>query len=216
MSSQGAGSPINPTVVNIKISLAFQATTHAYPPPPQQQRSLSSNQSVQLTAPDWQTPDQKMHTDLIETTQRGTVAVDTAAKYSVRKKKLERQMNEHHAEAATLVAINKDPRAANGKLENSFATAEARANRYKAQRDTLRRMHRDRVLSDTKVAESHELKLAKPLKSWVADDGDAIDRSIETIWLCAVACSHHNSLYSIANLRKARKQTVDLYPFLFS
>lgn len=63
------------------------------------------------------------------------------------------------------------------------------------------------------MAESHELRnarLAEALKSWVADDGDAIDRSIETIWLCAVAYFHINSLYSIANLRKARKQTVDV------
>lgn len=158
-----------------------------------------------------------MHTALIAATQRDTVAVDTAAKYSVRKKKLEDQMNEHHAQAATLVAIDKDLRAEIGNLEDSFATAEAKANRYKAQRDTLRRMLQDRVLSNTKVAESHELRnarLAEPSKSWVADDGDAIDRPIETIWLCAVACSHHNSLCSITNLRKARKQTVDIYPFL--
>lgn len=136
--------------------------------------------------------------------------MDTAAKYSVMKEKLERQMNEHYTQAATLVAIDKDLRAEIGNLEDSFATAEAKANRYKAQRDTLRRMLQDRVLSDTKVAESHELRNAKPLKSWVADDGDPIDRSIETIWLCAVARFHVGSLYSIANLRKARKQTVDV------
>lgn len=67
------------------------------------------------------------------------------------------------------------------------------------------------------MAESHELRnarLAEALKSWVADDGDAIDRPIETIWLCAVARFHVGSLYSIANLRKERKQTVDIYPFL--
>lgn len=81
-----------------------------------------------------------MHTALIETTQRGTVAVDTAAKYSVMKEKLERQMNEHYTQAATLVAIDKDLRAEIGNLEDSFATAEAKANRYKAQRDTLRRI----------------------------------------------------------------------------
>lgn len=57
-----------------------------------------------------------MHTALIEATQRGTVAVDTAAKYSVMKEKLERQMTEPHAQAATLVAINKDPRAEIGKI----------------------------------------------------------------------------------------------------
>lgn len=67
------------------------------------------------------------------------------------------------------------------------------------------------------MAESHELRnarLAEALKSRVADDGDPIDRSIETIWLCAVAYFHINSLYSIVNLREERKQTVDIYPFL--
>lgn len=65
-------------------------------------------------------------------------------------------MNEHHAQAATLVAINKDLRAEIGKLEYSSATAEAKANRYRAQRDTLRR-----ILSRSSPEEYESARIAR-------------------------------------------------------
>ena len=80
-----------------------------------------------------------------------------------------------HGECAT-VDSEKQPNNINANEDPRIALAEAKANKYKAQRDTLRWMLQDQVLRDTKLAESLVLRNAKigeSLDSWVADDGNA-------------------------------------------
>lgn len=76
----------------------------------------------------------------------------------------------------TPVDSEEQPNNTNANTDPRIASAEAKANKYKAQCDTLRRMLQDQVPDDTKLAESLVLrnaKIAEPLESWVADDGDA-------------------------------------------
>lgn len=68
------------------------------------------------------------------------------------------------------------PNNTNANDDPRIALAEAKANKFKAQRDTLHRMLQEQILGNTKLAESLVLrnaKVAESLESWVADDGDA-------------------------------------------
>lgn len=65
-----------------------------------------------------------------------------------------------HGECAT-VDSEKQPNNINANEDPRIALAEAKANKYKAQRDTLRWMLEDQVLRDTKLAESLVLRNAK-------------------------------------------------------